>query len=755
MPDHISFEEFNSLNSATNAPATDLGTVHLDPANVAPTPVYDSVPHDQIAFTPYDDPSVVKNALRLGMGEDNKPIVNVQAVPDGLRLAAVLAFDDINERRNFLQKKLGPDWIVARGPSTDYPSNFAIKRKGTSHWGVLDPAGLNPEELLKEGQENVDLIAQATLIPAGFIAGALTTGGIETARQALKKYVDPETSLDITSIGLNTAMGGVAGGVSAKMLKTGAAVKEGLENAVDSAKGGVSAAEKSGLLGKVLGFTEKPMYVAQEIGATKRNINEIADNIDYLFTNHPQAKDALRKLTFKGKLQAVNDLVESTGKQLSEIYGNPNAVVKTVDILDTPEMQMLDDVIQTGKLKQGKSSIVVDQSVRKQAAQVKRSFLEQLGTMILEQDKPSPYMNAFRAGKGKLAKLPMFKAMGVKTDEDALMALIGQEEHPIADLWALKRGLAQKLKWGKGQGEIPAVSTARKYVLDSIDNLTTEAVRTAGGDDLAALNKLYNNLVPVRDVLDSTVRGKAVQAFNPLKEIPGALNGFKRGAVMLARNLLNRTEVRSILRGGAGIEKDLPETAAALKNKLSPKLFQQMIRGGGFLEEKNLAQHNLLPRQVDTYFADPDMLNQLTQTIGQSDLTDGLVRMAEKGDKEGAANVLSQLAAGNPELFDPAPYNSAVTQDDMIVINDKYDREQYRQYLAKSLEDPKERYKAMQALNKNNQLTKKPFEAPIAPTGNDITKTPQGSTVSRVAATLKEANLVDIGDGQERRDYDY
>lgn len=702
-----------------------------------------AAPHE-IVLVPSDDPDIVKSSQRLGLARDNKPIFNVQGVDNFLRWKTQLLFDKPDEKAKYLKSVLGNAYQFDQNPLR--PGDVILKRKGDAHWSVVDPGGVSGTELLKEAAENIDSFAQMAAVPADMLSGALAAGGIEAARQSVKKLLLPDASFDVPQVMANAAGGLTAGGLSQAM----GAGKKVVTDATGKVLSAATDDATKGFVGKVLNFSKQPKFIAQELGANASQLNDfqrkaITENIQWLMDNSPEFASSLDKLTTRGKYEAMNEVLKDIGKKLGQFYGDPNLTVNVGDILNSKGFKSLENAVSNREVMQGETRVIVDKAVAQRADNIRKSFLEQLGSTVL--DPQSDYMKLYRAGKlnsdGPLAQ------MGFKTNDDALIALIGNEDIPIADAWAARKGLDQKLNYNKKRGQVASVSTIQKYAADALRDPVTDAIRKTGGDEAAKLSELYHQLEPVVEITAQKAAAKDAEAFNPLKIIPGALNGMKRGGVMLARNLINRTEVRSFMRSMGDVK--IPSPDGAMTDAMKQSGLQQMLRGGSFLEARQMARKQLLPRDSDAYFNDPQQINALLDQVQDPELTDAMVKQYERGDKEGFANTLSMVASSNDGAFEVAPYKSLVMQGGKPVLMDKYDREQYRQYLDKTVIDPMEKYKMLQAVNGDGTMLKAPYEPPTK--ALEITpRAPQGSTVSRVASKLKLQDKIVLDDGTERTD---
>ena len=225
-------------------------------------------------------------------------------------------------------------------------------------------------------------------------------------------------------------------------------------------------------------------------------------------------------------------------------------------------------------------------------------------------------------------------------------------------------------------------------------------------------------------------------------------------------------EVRSFLEGMKGSALPLPpDMELSVLGKMTGSAVGQLTRAIKYNTARNIlgkqSDAQALPRNAEAFFENPDYINQLGNQIDDPDLMDQMVRVFERGDKDSFANMLSMTASENEGLFDSAPYKSLVVNNGKPVIMDKFEREQYRKFLEKTVTDPRELFDALQALNGDNVMLKPPFEPPPGymevKKGKAVPQVTKGkvdttSTISQVASTLKKA---DATDEKERIDYSY
>lgn len=759
-------------------PITDLGTIKgagestpqvveappdLDPHSADTSPAYNTqtdfiLPKDVLTLTPIELHKLnPDNTEVIGFSNlDKKPVLDVQNIDDMLRWKTQLLFDNADEKAMFLKKQLGPKYAIDIDPIDR--TNVIVKQKGTRYWGRIDPT-IN-DSLLQEATENIDGIAQALAMPAGIVAGALAAGGIEGLRQAAKKYVSPESDVSGTSIAIAIGAGGLGGLV-------GTAGKAGKQAVSDAATDVLNQTGKLGLASRVkqaARFFDSPQYMAQEWGANAKEFSNLGKesieaNFGYLMQNSPEfAAINSSKFTLSGKVEAAKELLKETGAKIGAYYENPENVVKMVHAFDSAPYQQLKEAAKTGIVKKGAAATMVDRAIMGRAERVRRDLLEKLARTILPEK--SPYLKAFN--EKRLTQLPSIQKMGFKTENDAMEALLKDRDITAAEAQMISDGLNEKISFGKMRGSIKSVDTINKHADDTITQAVQKAIEEAGDVETAVANKLFHELKPVVKIGDRTISGNKAEPFNFTKFVPGALNGVKRQSLMIATKALNRSEVKTALRAlggrdsfevaqGAPISKSWFKEAMALAGK-------KTLRGASFLEAKNFGKKAFLPRDSSAYFSDPTLVNAITQEVEDRDLTDVMVRKIDNGDKEGFASVLSTAANQNPDMFEPSPYKSLVKgPNGEAVINDKYEREAHRQWIEKAVNDPVEKYKQLKMLNQNNIMIKAPFDIPVPNLKDNIRlgNSKNSSVVSRVASQLKQAETVELDDGEERVDYDY
>lgn len=755
---------------------TDIGTIG-SPANdpeIIKQPEPDPHSNDVApAFNPDTDFQITTDALTLSPIElnklnpdntekigfsnlDKKPVLDTQNVDDMLRWKTQLLFDNADEKAQFLKQELGPKYLIDIDPIDR--TNVIVKKKGTRYWGRIDPS-IN-DSLLQEATENIDGIAQALAMPAGVVASALAAGGIEGLRQAAKKVLSPNSDFSESSVAIATGAGGLAGLV-------GAAGNAGKKATADAADAVLNQTGKLGILSRVkqaARFFESPQYMAQEWGATGKEFStygkeSIEANFSYLMQNSPEfAALNSNKATLTGKVEAAGELLKQIGAKIGAFYENPENVVKMVDAFTSVPYQQLKEAGKTGLVKKGAATTMVDRAIMGRAERVRRDLLEKYARVILPEE--SVYLKAFQ--DKKLTQMPSIQKMGFKNENDAMEALLKDREITAAEAQMIGDGLGERVTYGKLRGSIKSVDTINKYADDVITHSVQKTIEDSGDVEMAMANKLFHELKPVYKIGERTVSAGKSEPFNFTKFVPGALNGVKRQSLMIATKALNRSEVKTALRAlggkdsfevasGAPIAKSWFKDAMSLAGKKS-------LRGASFLEAKNFGKKAFLPRDSSAYFSDPTLVNAITESVQDRDLTDTMVRQIDNGNKEGFANTLSAAANQNPDIFDPSPYKSLVKgPNGESVITDKYEREQHRQWIEKTIVDPVEKYKHLKALNSSNAMIKAPYNVPTLPQQNDIRLgSPKGSsTVSRVASQLRQVETAELDDGTERHDYDY
>lgn len=718
----------------------------------------------EFILSPMESTDVVETATRLGLGPDKKPILNVQAVDPDLRLATQLLFSNGQEKYDFLKKKIGTTHDIAIHPMK--PTDVIVRRKGTSKWGVVDPGGMTVDELLPELQENIDTVAQVVSMPAKMLSAAFAAGGIQTARQSLKKIVDPNSDFAEGEVALDALAGGAAAGIST-------ALGAGRTAAINTAKGsaklaaqGAEAVNNSGIWTKAknaVNILRQPKFVAQELGAISSEMNDfgkraITENIAYLSENSPQFNEALKGFSRRAKYDSLKTYHEQLGKELGEVYSDAAVTVRIKDIVDGDAFKLLDDAARKRNVRQGEQRVKIDSKQQAKVQNIKRDMLEQVATLVLDDSSTAGLLKAYRQGKLHLDK--SVKGLGAKNNDDALIKLIGEEELPLPEVFALRLGSDAKLKYGKGKGQISTLSTAQKYTADAYrDAIHKTIAEKLGieGEEILTKSEVFHNLYPVLRAMGRSVGVDDAQSLNPIKVIPGVINSGTRAGVILARNLANRTEVRAALRGITG-KLPLPEGSAPLSETAKSGVLSQMLRGGAFLQGRQVINKQFAPRNVDAFMEDPEMVNFVMHSVDDRDLTDSMVRQVERGDREGLANTLSIIASEHDDLFEPAPYRSLVMKGDIPVIQDKHDREAYRDWVEKNVPNAGERFDILNALNFDGTMGKPPFEVPkrdLLINAPNKRSARSASPISRVASKLRDIPSVDIDEDSERVDHDY
>lgn len=713
----------------------------------------------------------IRNSQRIGVNRTDKlPILNIQNVESGIRLVTQLFHDSGEEKISYLRSKLGDAYDFDTQPGD--PNQVILKKKGDKHWGVVDQKGLSVGELIPEALENVDTLAVLTNIPAGIIAGALTAGGVQAVRQLGKKAINPESSFDTGQVVTEGVAGAAGGGLTSVLSKSGKMVVSGVGKGVQKAGGMIDESIDGGMLSKAgqwLDITNTPEFIAKEMGATGQQLNPLkknilVDKISRLKDEHPEFVDAWKNAwTFKGKFQNLVKLQDEAGETIGAMMDNFKDVqIPLKNIIKSDAFDQLHKAGQTRFVDKGKRTVRVDRKTKLQIVKAKKDFLDDLGTMVFGEGDRSEnaIMNLYR--KNKLVGTDLAKDLGAKTNDEALIAMIGDKSISMGDAWALRLGRDDVIKYGKMKGQITSKNTADKYTADAVRQAMQDMVaELPDGATLLKNQDLYSDMHAVLSTMATKVGNDASSIWNPLKILPGTINSAPRYAAKLGINLANKMEVRAFLEGVKGGALPLPAgSQMSVLGKQGSAALGQISRAtkynfvSGMLNKD--AQAEQLPRNADAFFQNPEYINKLGENVGDPELMNSMVKMFERGDAEGFSNVLSMVAAENSELFESAPYASMVIQDGKPVIMDKYDREQYRQYLTKTLTDPKDRFEAMQMINGRNEMSKQPFQPP-----KDYLEIPQKkkeapkSTVSKVSENLKKTNTVDLGDGTTRQDYDY
>lgn len=738
---------------------------------VTPVPSFTASPHEVITRLA-DDPHVVDSAEIIGF-TGKLPIKNIQGVDNVLRLKTQLFFDDPNEKMAYLSKELGSNYVFKTKP--DAPDQIILKQKNDKFWQMLDPAGLTPKEALQEIAEHATDIAEFATIPESWITGGLVTGGIESARQGIKKYLSPESKFDLMSVGIHTTGGAVGGGIG-KIQKR---MNESAAKAAEKAAQTMDAAEMSGMAGiiakginKGINYLNSPEFVSKEIGATGKQFNDfqkktIQDSIKYLQENVPEFTEVYTKgLTLEQKKDGLQALLNNIGERIDHVYDNPDVIVSFNELINTDNIKLLKDAISTRRIMQNGTTKFVDADTAKGLQKIYKDYLERFGSMTLEQDGPSKYMKAFRSSK--LHKMPELRQFKFKNSTQALETILADQTYNLKELASIRYGLLENVKFGKKVGQISHLDTAQKYAVDSATDVATSAIRKYNAElvkagqapieDLAKLNLDYTNLVPVVATISGTVgKGKAA-SFQPFRWWPGKINTPARAAAKIGQTALQQPAIRSYLRigiGANGLATPLPSAMADLKAPSSFKFIQRALRGGGYLRTRTVLENQAtLPRDIEQYMQNPELLNRMGE-LADPETAQALYQQISKGDTKNAAHTLSLIASANAEEFDPAPYNSLTIKDGEPIITDPYERTAYRDFIDKADLPTAEKYKILNDLNKYGKMGPSPFNPPEMDTDIVSADVQDTSTVSRVAKALRHTETVELTGGEERQDYSY
>jgi len=732
---------------------------------------------DQIAETPYEDTTALKTAQKVGRGPDGKIVYDLQAVRMPLRTITQLLFDNAQEKVDFLKSQLGDKWEIAAHPHDDalgVSSNFAIKRKGDDHWGVLEPGEFDFKELIQDAVENVDTIAQTLGVAEGPLMGALTAGGIQAVRQSLKKLVSPTSKFDYTSTAIDTAAGALPSfiGNKGKEVVTEAGVLVGKAGRVS--KETILKGSDSSLWQRIKNLPSKldsPEWKLREYGGNAKHFNDfqkesLTSNIDYLQKASPEFVEANAPYTLKGKYTKMKDLLEKTGQEIGEVYKDPLRVVNVDDILNSESFTKLNLASDTRVVQKGQQKLRVNAKTQKKIAAVRKDALEQLATLVLpEGPSTNNLLNLYRKGKLVSKASDLAKKLGAKTDDEMMSMLLRGKQIPMSEAWMMKIGNNELLKYGQKKSVINSVSTARKYIPDALNDAIKEGLfKQLGADAYQVMDKveLFHQLIPLVEVLSNKVASNTAEQFNPLKTMPGWMLSNTRFTLALGRNLLQKPVVTTALRKGITLPKDagIDIGGSGLGNTLS--MMGRAIKAGQFLSTDHLLKKQLLPRDGGAFFDDPSLINKLSQ-IADPDQLSALINYQESGDKQGFAEAYGLIAEAHADEFEASPYKSMIEVDGKKIIPNYYDREKYRQDIERMGLPTVEKYKALQAINRGNEMIQEPFKAPkmkFSDLSMDIESTQpvdvQGtSTVSRVASALKKTEVVELTDGTERQDYSY
>lgn len=704
-------------------------------------------------------PEQLSTITRSGLSTDKKPILDVQNLDDTKRWKTILFFDTPEERINYLKDDL-PDYEFSTNPQKS--SEVILRKKGTKYWGKIDP-GYDNDSLLKELGENLDSVAQSVALPASMLSGALAAGTIEGARQFIKTQLDDEAKASLGMVGVST----LAGGLSIAPLAVGSStVKASVKKAAstvqnEATKRGITL-EKAGNLFK--NFVDNPEYIAQNLGANTSNFKKgIERNISYLQDNAKDVMSAIQKApTLKKKKAAIESALNEAGQQLDAFYGNPDNIVSVANIFDSNAFNLLDEAVGAGRIKAGGvkgKDIIVSERTRGAAYDIQRDLITRVArTSMPDDDK---YLKAYM--RGSLRRLPELKPMKFKTDNEAMLAILKQSDLDLsaADARAIHDGFANALKFGKQKKQIKDKDDLYKYALDSITDAVQATAEETGDTTLASANKLFNNLIPIDNLVSDSIAAAKTERFNFTKFVPSALNGIKRQSLLIATKLADRPEIRSALYKMGNVSEQGFEDAVTSGGRSK---IGKLIQGMSFTGMREIGEKQLLPRDTQAYFKDPSTIQALISEVDDPELTDSLVGAYDRGDSETFSNVLSMAASGNEALFESTPYKSLVMNNGKPTIMDKYEREQYRKFLEKTVTDPRDLFDALQALNGDNVMTTKPFEPPAGymeiKKGKATPAVTKGkvsldSSISKTADSLRKSDTVRFKDGTERKDYSY
>lgn len=755
----IPYNAQRPMTGSTDTAAVDpgIGKGVSTPEDLPFSPNGFSVPAEQVHLSPIElgkfNPD---NTYSPGNSElDGKPILDTQNVDDHIRWQTQLFFDRADEKADFIKQEM-PGYLVDVDPTDK--TNVIVKRKGSRYWGRVDPG--EKDSILQEIAENADGIAQFFGVSAGPLAGAAVSGGIEGVRQFLKTQISEKAKFDTTSVGIATGAGLVSG-IPQGIAKFGA--KKAADVAETSMSKGVLARMKRGVA-----FLDSPQYKAQEWGANAAEFgnfgkDSIEKNFSYLAKNSPEFEVINKMPTLSARVEAAKGLLDKNKQQIAAFYENPDNIVKMSDVFDGPHYQFIKEASKTGRVANEKTgATLVDRTIIRRAELIHRDLLEKQARVILP--PKSPYLLAFQSktpGR-KLTDMPGIKKMGFKPgqENEAMEALLRDRDMTAKQAQEILDGLEEKVSFGKRKEQIKSLNTLQKHASDSFRKAIHKTIEDAGDVETAKAFEVYHELRPIVSIGDRTVAGGKTRDINLTRFYPSMLNSGKRRVLTIAGKLINRPEVRGTLRRGMGSF----DTAMGAPSKNG--IASILTKGTSFLGAKGYGKKLLqdrdsteyFSRDSNEYFKDPSKVNGILEQVQDRDLTDTMIRQLDNNNKEGFANTLSAAANENPDLFDPAPYKSLVKgPNGESVITDKYEREQHRQWIEKTIVDPVEKYKHLKALNSSDAMLKAPYDVPKLPQQNDIRLgSPKGSsTVSRVASQLKQAETVDIGNDEERVDYDY
>ncbi len=726
------------------------------------------VPFDQITDTAFDVKEDRESYQRVGVIK-KEPVFNVQAVPNTVRFLTEFAFDNVDEKAAFLKKQY-PDKVFAVHPHD--PSQIVMKGKNDKEWGVVNPGGLTLKEAAMGVAENGDAIVQAFAIPAGVIGGLAVGGSVQALRQELKQHLLPGSDYRFDKIAIDSASGAISGG----LFKAGKDVVKGVGNVARRRTGQLieDATNPEGMLNKLgqkLNIRATPDFIMKEIGASAKESEPLqkrllSSKIAQLQKAHPEFAQAYDSAyTLKGKFDATNEILEAAGRRIGETQVDESIKIPIQDILKSKSYQDLLKAEQTRIVGQGRRlGVKVNRTAADKIAKVRRDFLEDIGSTVLS-DSPAgkKYLELYR--KGTLHLYPQMKAYGLKTNEDALLYIIGNESISLPEAVMTRMGRDGVINFNKSAGQIKALNSVDKYTADAMREVIENSAKNLpdGGEQFLKDIDLFHNLHPVVKRMSATIGGQTSAKWDPVgKTLPGFINSAPRFVAKLGVNLANKTEVRTFIANLAKNQAfDLPKGG---KFNGSMDLASRLSRAAKFHTSKGILDKAFseevsaqgLPRDVDSYFNDSGLINTLTETMGSSEETDQAIRMLERGDRESFANALSTFSAENEDLFAKAQYKSMVMDGNRLVIQDKYDREAHRKWIDKNIIDPREKFRQLKALNLTNEMVKTPYEIPLKPDLKDNIKLGKsGSTVGRVAAQLKQSESVELDDGSERQDYDY
>ena len=719
-----------------------------------------NIPADQIHLSPIElgklNPDNTYSPANSEL--DGRPILDVQNVDDHIRWATQIFFDRADEKADYVKQEL-PGYLVDVDPTDK--TNVIVKRKGSRYWGRVDPG--EKDSILKEIAENADGIAQFFGMAAGPLAAAAIDGGIEGVRQLIKTHISEKAKFDTSAVGIATGAALLPGAVTG-------ITKYGTKKAVSAAADVADSSMSKGVLARMkrgVAFLDSPQYKAQEWGASAADFgnfgkDSIEKNFSYLAKNSPEFEQINKLPTLSARVTAGKELLDTTRQTIAAFYENPDNVIKMSDVFDSAPYQYLKEAVNTGRVASEKGgATLVDRTITRRAALVHRDLLEKQARVILPEN--SPYLKAFQAPKpGKtLVDMPGVKKMGFKPgqENEAMEALLRDRDMTAAQAQEILDGLEEKVTFGKKKDQIKSLSTVQKHASDSFRKAIHKTIEDSGDVGTAKAFEVYHELRPIIAIGDRTVAGAKTADVNLTKFYPSMLNSGKRKVLTIAGKLINTPEVRGTLRRGMG-SFDTAMGAGSVKSAIG----SLAVKGTSMLSAKNYGKKlfqdrdstEYFSRDANKYFEDPSLVNGILQNVQDRDLTDTMIRQLDNGDKEGFANTLSAAALQNPDSFDPSPYKSLVKgPSGEAVIQDKYEREQHRQWIEKNIPDPVEKYKQLKALNKGQVMVKAPFEIPAPNLQDNIKIGKSSSTVSRVASTLKQADTVELEDGSERQDYPY